>query len=392
MQVIANNAGFDRKRFQYTVELLFELLNLTVKPLYDEDAPEGLSLRGESLLTLQEIEQAFIAVSLKREIDTGTRDRHGRFDESAIRWEVKQPVVNILAAKLQEKMAALGMDVPTEGEGFKVILTHDIDRVTPLEPTSLLKGILKSAGIIRQKNTPPLSKILQPNLLIEAAERILEVEADYGARSWFLMLSGPFGLGRYSSRYDAKWKAARKTMELAKSRSAYIGLHGSYYASDRSLYRKEAERLARIAGLPIAAHRNHYLRFDPQTFWGNLETAGIEYDFSVGYSAHPGFRAGIANVHHPFDYKAERASRVLEIPMVYMDRNDHIDRREEILGELRAVFSQVKRYSGCVSVLLHPPRFVDDKRWVELYADMLSMIKEMGGNMDGMLSGLSILK
>jgi hypothetical protein len=50
-----------------------------------------------------------------------------------------------------------------------------------------------------------------------------------------------------------------------------------------------------------------------------LEDCEALYDASVGFSARPGFRAGAAFSYPPYNFREERAARLLELPLVIMD-------------------------------------------------------------------------
>ena len=43
---------------------------------------------------------------------------------------------------------------------------------------------------------------------------------------------------------------------------------------------------------PRSEDRQHYLRWRAPTTWQNWEDAGLDYDSTVGYADHVGFRAG----------------------------------------------------------------------------------------------------
>ena len=70
---------------------------------------------------------------------------------------------------------------------------------------------------------------------------------------------------------------------------------------DRNGYASEKQRIEEQLGAAVTCHRNHYLRFDPRDMWGQLEAAGIRYDFSVGFNYRMGFRGGCGRAYRTFD-------------------------------------------------------------------------------------------
>ncbi|MCB0723906.1 MAG: polysaccharide deacetylase family protein [Ignavibacteriae bacterium] len=319
----------------------------------------------------------FNAMSLKREFEHG-KDAHGRFDQANIKWDIKKPKVSELVESMGQRLDKV--DAQSE---FKIIFSHDIDWVSGFDPISLVKSIKSSVS--GSRNWIKLSEVFDQDIFVKNYSEMLSIEKKYGVKTWNFMLSGTNGLGRYSNRYNIKSSRAKKVIDLILSSGNFIGLHGSYGASDANTYKEEAELLREVTNQEIISHRNHYLRFDPINLWSQLSSAGIGYDFSVGFSSNMGFRTGVASSYRPYDFKNKSASDITEIPLVFMERNQYLIDERKTLEELKGVLEEVKKYNGCASILFHPESFVVDTRWLPFYEKVINTVVEMGGDVSGTL-------
>jgi len=343
--------GTRTEQLRYASRVLLDSMGLDSPPHLagiSESPNGGLTLSDGVVVPEAKLEEVFVSVTLQRELTTGGQDKLGRFDERAITWDTSKPWIDLTAKEVSQKLRNGGDPVPLKEERFRVIISHDIDTTIGLEPTSLINSVLQSVGL--RKDCIPFSLSIAPKTHVDNTRRLLDFEAANDVGAYYFMLSGPYGLRRYSSRYDAKWRNARRIAQSIKRAGMMIGLHGSFYAKDDDSYRKEKERLENAVDAPITCHRNHYLRFDSRKVWRQLEAAGIEYDFSVGFRSRLGFRAGCARAYRTFDLSSGRESRVLSVPLLYMDTLLLDSDRSVLLRELRAALQEAQKVTGCVSL------------------------------------------
>jgi len=343
--------------------------------------PGGVSVRQP------ELEAVFEATSMARELHSDRQDRHGRFDESAILWNISEPWVSRMAGELGEKVESVeGVEV-APAQPFRVLITHDIDRVTPFEPTSLFKASLGLVGV-GKGSWLGLPKAVRSRIFLKNLERMLDLELQFGVCPWFFLLAGRYGLGRFSNRYGIRWNLARETIQLIKEAGGEIGLHGSYHARERNSYREEASLLENVAGQPVIAHRNHYLRFDPRRFWSQLEESGILLDFSLCFSSRMGFRVPVTGPFQPFDWMLQKASMVRAIPTIAMDQVWWPQQEDAVLRELEALLVASKEVGGAVAILIHPEMFSIDPRWYQFYKNLLCLCTSLGARLDSGVNDL----
>ena len=346
----------------------------------------GLLLPNGVVVPEEELQAVFSTITLGRELETGKLDPMGRFDESAIAWDVSRPWIDFRAAELAARLTADGCGMPRDQGKFRVIISHDVDRITGAELTAVAKGVLRAIGL-RSDGLPTLP--FSPKAYRDNLRRLLDFERAQGVKACYFLLAGPYGLWRYSSRYDVRWSQARKFIGEIREAGMTIGLHGSYYARDAGSYLAEKDRLEQAVGAPVLCHRNHYLRFDSLRVCSQLEAAGIRYEFSAGFGERMGFRAGTARTYRLFDLMHGRPANLVSVPLVYMDTPvcgiASWAERDSIFNELRALLLEAKKVQGCVSLLFHPELLLARPDLWAFFEEIIHLSKELGADLSAPL-------
>ncbi len=371
-------------RLRYAAEVFFESMQVADYSIRVEQSRghnAGLHVGGGLVLPETELREMFSALSLQRELETGRTDDLGRFDEAAIQWDTSNPWIDALA---QKAAGTMGHAEQAEGNGFRVFMTHDIDRTTACEPTSVLKSLLNSTGLLR-RSALPLRAVSSRRSILRTIEKMLEIEARHEVGAYYFLMSGPYGMGRFSSRTDIRWRASKEVVKLLQGAGMTIGLHGSFHAKDGSTYREEKDQIEQVAECRVTCHRNHYLRFDTRRICRQLEAADIHHDFSVGFVTRLGFRAGCGRPYRLFDHAQNRGSRVREIPLLFMDSVLRGCGCKEALQDLTRALRKVKGIKGCVGLLFHPETFLIRPDVWEFFERVMEVCRELGADVSGRL-------
>lgn len=130
-------------------------------------------------------------------------------------------------------------------------------------------------------------------------------------------MAGPYDWRQLGTRTDIRWKSARELGRLALDAGMQIGLHSSARACERNSYRVEKDRIEQTLNVKLKAHRSHYLRFNPLTLGAQLQSAAIEYDFSLGCPY--GMGVGDKYTYACNSPDVEQHGHVLFIPLLFMD-------------------------------------------------------------------------
>ncbi|MBN2204997.1 MAG: hypothetical protein JW767_08245, partial [Thermoleophilia bacterium] len=99
----------------------------------------------------------------------------------------------------------------------------------------------------------------------------------------------------------------------------------------------------------------------------------LDYDSSLAFAEHEGFRCGTALPFHPYLLAEERPLRLVELPLAIMDTTLHQPQYRAMTapaaeGAARAVLERVRESGGAVALLWHNMRF--DRRAAEGYDEV----------------------
>jgi len=165
-----------------------------------------------------------------------------------------------------------------------------------------------------------------------------------------------------------------------------VGLHGSETtAFNAEKLIQEKENYQKYFPEP-QGFRAHFLFFEYQQFFRNLENAGLKYDTSLGYREHTGYRAGISYPFFPFNNDDNRPFNVLEIPFTVMDVtliSPLMMNLSVSAGRLhiRKLINEAFKNNGHVSILWHNNTFdfIDNRFWGKLYWQIIDFCQKNEG-------------
>jgi len=140
-----------------------------------------------------------------------------------------------------------------------------------------------------------------------------------------------------------------------------IGFHPSYNAfNDTAAWGEEYKRLTRVSPQNISAGRGHYLRFELPATWQINEDYGMEWDGTLGYADHEGFRCGTCYDYNVFNFLTRRKLKLKEVPLIFMEVTMACYRKlppDEMWSRIKDLIDQVKLYQGNFVFLWHNSNF-----------------------------------
>lgn len=299
----------------------------------------------------------FLLSRYKEQFSEEPRDHHGRFPDEAhftdpIIREI--PLVEIWVQRLRLKLQFLGISVPEQ----KTFSTFSIDWDNPT--AYLHKNIARqAAGIAADLLKGKTSKVAERLMVLAGKKpdpydtlgKHIDIELLRGKRIFFWL--GDYGKHDKGLSWKNRWYRNR-IREL--SGNMIPGLHPSYACFERpEKIGEEKKRLEEILDREITASRFHFLRFRLPESYRLLEEAGIREDFSMGFSAFPGFRAGTSIPFRWFDLKINQAGNLLIHPFSLMDsstafRDGH---SQVFLDAASRQLESGKKYGFPVHALFH---------------------------------------
>jgi hypothetical protein len=184
--------------------------------------------------------------------------------------------------------------------------------------------------------------------------------------------------------YSPSHPAIRGLMKSVADRGHLLGVHPSFGCmDDPGLLRSEVETIRRIAteegiGQRHFGSRMHYyhLRY-PETL-RHLEQAGVEYDATMGYADHVGFRAGTCFSYRPFDVEQDRSMALLIKPLVVMEGTLYspsymnLVEPDDCHRKVEQLAATCRGVGGVLSILWHNTE-VTTEQGRAMYARMLDL-------------------
>jgi len=171
-------------------------------------------------------------------------------------------------------------------------------------------------------------------------------------------------------RYEFDDPKVAEVMHKLDSSGWDVGLHGSFNSfKDIALLSGEKVKLEQVLGRKVTSTRQHHLNLKfPQT-WQFHDKLGFEYDTSLGFKDHAGFRWGTC-----FPFLAEGS--LLELPLSIMDTP--LFSEANPLPVLSGFLDTTGQHSGLLTVLFHSAVLspVENPFWVFLYQKFITEAKE----------------
>lgn len=340
---------------------------------------------------------AFYFLSGWQEFYTDERDRVGRFpyrESLQAKYNfIALPVVNYYFEILREALEmAYSITLKKVGwpkSEFVTFLSHDVDRLESawkVEGKRQLKegrigNFLKLAW---QKAT---GKDHWHNL-----ETVAQTVKNLGAVSTFFWLPENKNYQQYpNADYDIADPTFKNLLTNLEAQGFENGLHGSFGTSEE-LNQLQTE-LNKVPA-NVKGNRFHYLKLDPKTTFNLLDTAGFEYDATLGFAEHFGFRNGYSFPFRPFDFSNLKPYPFLEIPLNLMDATlwhpNYLQlNSNEIVPAIKPMLREINKFGGCFGLLWHNENFseLNTKNGLAAFVTIMEELQQM---QSGFLTGAQI--
>ena len=338
----------------------------------------------ESCLPFDIFSAAFFMVSRYEEYLPFIRDEHGRFSAfSSLAHQkdfLQKPVVNIWARELGEILKRNYPDLEIEESIFTVIPTIDIDAAWAFRH----KGFFRSVGGFLKD-----ARALDKEGFLRRYRSIMKIEKDpfdtythihslhrkYGLSPIFFILFAGYDTFDKNTPVSNSW-----FLQLIKSLEdeGEVGIHPSYASNSiEGLLQKEVQELSQVIHREVTSSRQHFLRLHLPDTYRNLIAQDITNDYTMGFAAKTGFRAGICHSFYWYDIEMEKVTNLRVHPFALMDGTlrdyQKID-AAEALTHIIPLIDSVKAVGGTFISLFHNESFSEWRRWkgwTKVYEDML---------------------
>ena len=338
------------------------------------------------------------------------------FSEIRTLLTIGQPVVHAATPTLELHIALLRdlivesgvalVEIPPvpDAHPFIACLTHDVDhpsirkhkwdhtvlgfvyRATVGSLLQAVRGGISGRGLLKNAvatlKLPLVQLGLASDFWSDFDDRYLGLEK--GRPSTFFVIPFSNRPGKNSQGAAPAFRGAQYgavdvagAIRKLKDSGCEIGLHGidAWIDSDRG--RVEFEEIRKLSGDSQIGVRMHWLYFD-QNSPKTLESAGANYDSTVGYNETVGYRAGTAQAYRPFE-----AKQLIELPLHIMDTAlfypSHLGltppQAKVLVDRLQA---EVAQFGGCLTINWHDRSTAPERLWDATYRELLESLTNRG--------------
>jgi hypothetical protein len=365
------------------------LINPTINSVWYQGQKYFFESSKDSILPFDPLAASFYLVSRYEEYLEIERDKLKRYPlEKSILTKynlLKKPVVNIWAKLLKEKLKEKYPELIVSNGKFKFISTIDVDNAWAF----LHKGFLRTSGALIKSiakgnflefklRLKVLSgKEKDPYNTYEFLDSVFKGNED---KVKFFLLLGDYS--HFDKNISHKNRSFRNLIKEINNKYD-IGIHPSFISGNRKGKKKvrlEKQRLEEICGNDIQKSRQHFLRLKLPKTYRRLIKAGITEDFTMGYSAQPGFRAGICTPYYFYDLKKEKTTNLLIVPFQIMDgtlRHYLQLSPEDAWQEIKNIMQEVKNVDGTFVSIWHNETVNNKGQW-EGYQQVFEKMNQLG--------------
>jgi len=352
----------------------------------------GLDIFGSSFFMLTRYE----------EVVKSDRDEHDRFPAVAsLAYQegfLERPIVNEYLEILWACMKRLWPEVNRRRREYEVLLSCDVDSPLAVCGKSWSDVLLScGADMLRRRDLYLSGRRFyafccqgRRNLDVDPYNTFdfaMNVSEQYGlASAFYFMAVEDDRRTEFDGLYSIEHAWIRKLMRRISRRGHEVGFHGSYGASvDRTRIEYEVEALRAVMqeeGIdqPHIGGRMHYLRWSGPCTWRLWEDAGLDYDSSLAFAEHTGFRFGSCYSYPVFDVTTRQPLLLVEKPLITMEVSMlsplymNLNAEGEVYNKVSSLRERIRPFRGQFVLLWHNNNLAA-KRQRNMFKEVVAIAK-----------------
>lgn len=329
---------------------------------------------------------SFYLVSRYEEYLPYRKDEYGRFSTSesiAFQKEfLHKPLVNIWAYKIGAILKQRFKTFNFSGRKYKFLPTIDIDAAWAYKE----KGVFRTmGGYLNELSKFDFAEITKRTKVLLGAEKdpfdtydfLLKMQKKYNIQHIYFILFAEYGFNDKNTPIQSM-----AFQKLIKSLADYaeVGIHPSYNSNTYTKkLKQEISSLSKVLNREITKSRQHFLKLQFPTTYRNLINLDITDDYSMGFAAKPGFRAGICSSFNFYDLDLDTETNLRIHPFTFMEGTlrDYMNiEADQAMDVIRPLIKEIKAVNGTFISLWHNESISNDKRWIGWHQVYEEMIKE----------------
>ncbi|MBW0101556.1 hypothetical protein [Pseudonocardia sp. KRD291] len=213
------------------------------------------------------------------------------------------------------------------GPGRTFVASHDMDHLSADRLVNT-RRVARNVGIALVQERRPRTglqivgaaahRIRRRRPVVNGVDDLLAGEAARNVRATYTVVAE--STHRRDPGYRLDEPLVRQTLRRIAEDGHELAVHGSYRSLERPGQLAHEFALLAAAGHPATGCRQHWLRHRGAELFTALEGIGAEWDSTRGHPDVVGYRHGAAFPFLPYDLERERPRRLVEIPLVVMER------------------------------------------------------------------------
>ena len=365
----------DTEPFIYSSRLLFEkgISDQEITVFEWEDCKAFFATHPKYLFPFDPFAASFYLISRYEEYLPHKRDLYNRFEASqSLAYEkgfLHKPVVDIWAMKLRDVLLRIYPSLEFTDRRYKYISTVDIDNAFAYRE----KGLFRTAGAyLRALFALDFKEISKRFAVLFRMEKdpydtyddLLGLQTRYSFQSIYFFLLGDYGENDKNVPHFSK-----RLQTLIKSIADYsdTGIHPSFNsnaAPDKLI--TEISRLRKILKRDVKKSRQHFLILNFPSTYRRLIDQDITDDYTMGYAAQVGFRAGTCTPFYFYDLDLETETRLRVHSFAAMDATLRYYLKinpSQAIHVVEPLIDEVKKVNGTFISLWHNESLSDKSPW-----------------------------
>ncbi len=329
---------------------------------------------------------AFWLLSRYEEYLPCQKDIHGRYvATSSLAYQenfLHLPIIQLWAKKFSFALKKVFPKISeNQQKKFQFKPSYDIDMAWAYRQKGILRTIGGALQDLRNGRFSKFSKRIsvltnQKDDPFDSFSFLEELHQKYNIHPIFFFLLGDFGAFDKNTKHTNK-KLASLVQKIHQKHNT--GIHPSYASNEKeNQVTIEINRLTQITQEKTIRSRQHFLRLSfPKTYQRLLEN-GIKEDYSMGYAADIGFRAGVGVPFYWYDLEKEEKTDLLIYPFQVMDvtlRHYLKLNPEKAFIQVKKIIQTMKSVGGTFMTLWHNSSFSEedgwDAEWKDLYVKII---------------------
>lgn len=315
-------------------------------------------------------------------------DEHGRFKaEESLQYKLdvlKIPVIDGWALILKNILLKKFPSLTFGKRKFQFLPTIDVDRAYHFRSSGLVKNTTRILKAAVQLNAEKIVAILKTGLgqadPFDTFAYLHQIHDKYKLNPIYFFLLSKQGHEEFDQNIQPEDEAFRNLLADV-AQKAQIGLHPSYASNiETNKITEELLDLQEVTHKKIDFSRQHFVKIHLPHTYLQLIKAGINHDYSMGYSSQIGFRAGTCTSFFWYDLQLEKQSHLKIHPFALMDITlKHYLKLKptEAIAQIDELLANIQLVDGTFCSLWHNGSLSETgkwKGWKSVYETMLKNV------------------